>query len=297
MSATNITEVSDQIQKFWSPLLVPELKEAAVLPSLVSADYQGEIKQGGDTVYVSMVQAATGSTSTISADGSHTTIESEKMKTQRVGIVADKIFSASFELDSLIDLQTQLADPSAKQTIREALMKGVELQINKHLYSLVSPSLATPDHSISGVATFDEDAILAHRVLASQAKWPADDRFTLMDPSYYGQFLKVANMTSKDFVGDEAKVGGQIVQKRYGFNVLEDNSDAMGQLSPSSAGSKFALSFHKSFMYLVLQEQATFKISDLHSTKKRGYLITVDVIGGAKLGLQGALKHIVSYNA
>ena len=55
MSATLITDLNEQIQKFWSPLLVPELKEKAILPSLVSSDYEGEIKQGGDTVYVSMM--------------------------------------------------------------------------------------------------------------------------------------------------------------------------------------------------------------------------------------------------
>lgn len=297
MGATNLTDVQNQVQKFWSPLLVPELKEAAVLPSLVSSDYQGEIRQGGDTVYVSMVQAATGSRTTIDSTGKHTVIESEKMKTQRVGIVADQIFSASFELDSLVDLQTQLNDPSAKQTIREALMKGIELQINDYLYSLVSPSTSAPDHSISGVATFDEDAIIAHRILAAQAKWPADERYLLADPTYYANLLKVTNMSSKDFVSDEPKVGGQIIQNRYGFKILEDNSDAMGRLSPTDAGSKFALSFHKSFMYLVIQQMAEFKISDLHSAKKRGYLITCDLIGGAKLGLEGSKKHIVSYNA
>jgi hypothetical protein len=71
----------------------------------------------------------------------------------------------------------------------------------------------------------------------------------------------------------------------------------MHQLSAGSATEDFALAFHPDFMYMVAQMQPTFKLSDLHSNKQRGYLLTVDMVGGAKLGLQGNLKHIVAYNS
>lgn len=297
MSATLVTELSDQIQKFWSPLLVPELKESAILPSLVSTDYDGQISQGGDTVYVSMIQAANGSRKQISSTGEHTVIESEKLKTQRVGIIADQIFSASFELENLVDLQTQLADPAAKQSIRNALMKGVELKINDYLYSLVAPSTSAPDHSVASVSDFNFAALMANRLLASTAKWPDEDRFLLLDPSFMNDFLTDTKNTSSDYVGDAPLIGGKKPYYRSGFWIMEDNSSAMNQLSPSLAAADYSLAFHKSFMYLVMQQQATFKLSDLHANKQRGYLLTVDLIGGAKLGLQGNVKHIVNYNS
>jgi hypothetical protein len=46
----------------------------------------------------------------------------------------------------------------------------------------------------------------------------------------------------------------------------------------------------------VMQTEPTFKISDLHSQKKRGYLISVDLVFGAGLGVEGSVKHIYNTN-
>ena len=297
MSATLVSELSDQVQKFWAPMMVDELKESAILPTLVSKDYDGEIKQGGDTVYVSMVEAADGAIKTIGVD--HQNYSSEKLKTQRIGIVADKIIEASFELDSLIDLQTQLGSPEGKSKIRAALNKGLELQLNKYLYSLVSPSTSAPDHSIASVTDFNATQVLNNRLLASQAKWMAEGGWwLLLDPSYYNDFLSATTLTSGDYVGSDLPIiGGKKPYNRFGFNILEDNSAAMSQLSPTAATSDLGLAFHPDFMYLVHQMQPTVKISDLHANKQRGYLITAELVVGAKLGIQGNVKHIVTYNS
>lgn len=299
MSATIITELNDQIGKIWSPLFVPELKESAVLPSLVSADYQGAITQANDTVYVSMIENATGERLPISSDGSHTVINSEKLATQRVGIVADQVFSASFELDSLIDLQTQLASPDGQSKIRMALMAGIEAQMNAYLYSLVSPSTSSPDHSIASVTDFNFAQLMAVRGLASVAKWSKSQPwYLLLDPSYYNDFLTDQKNVGAEYVGtDLPLIGGQRPISRSGFNIVEDNSAGMAGLGAATGSSDLALAFQKDFMYMVMQKAPTFKLSDLHSNKQRGYLLTVDLVGGAKLGLQGNKKHIVVYNS
>lgn len=299
MSATLVREVEDQIQKFWAPIFVPELKETAILPNLINTTYSSNLSAQGDTVYVSMVEAAEGSRQTIDSSGNHTVIQSEKLKTQRVGIVADQVFSASFELDSLIDIQSQIGNPSGQSAIRNALLKGVELQINKYLYSLVAPSLSAPDHSIASVTDFNFTQLQAVRKLASQAKWAKDKPwYLLLDPSYMTDFLSDTKNTSSDFIGgDLPLIGGQRPFARSGFQILEDNSDGMQGLGAASGTEDLALAFHPDFLYMVAQMQPTFKLSDLHSNKQRGYLLTVDMVGGAKLGLQGNLKHIVVYNS
>lgn len=297
MSATLLAEVNEQVQKFWSSLLVDELKENAILPSLVSSEYEGQISKGGDTVYVSMVQNAVGSRKQINANGDHTTISPEKLVTQRVGIAADQLFEASFEIDDLIDLQSQLGDAAGQSKIRNALMKGLELQINDYLYSLVSPSLSAPDHSIASNTDYNFTAFMADRMRASQAKWPDEDRFLLLDPSYWNDFVTDTKNSSADYVGDAPLIGGKKPLYRSGFWCMEDNSDAMRRLSPTLAAQDFGIAFHKSFMYLVHQTQAVITVDSLRSGKKRGYMITAELIGGAKLGLQGSKKHIVNYNA
>ena len=294
MSATLVNELSDQAQKFWAPMMVDELKETAILPTLVSKAYDGEIKNGGDTVYISMVEAADGSIKTIGVD--HQSYSSEKLKTQRKAVVANKIIEATFELDSLIDLQTQLGSPEGQSKIRAALNKGLELQLNKYLYSLVSPSLAAPDHSIAGVTDFNASQVLANRLLAAQAKW-GEGWWLLLDPSYMNDFLSATTLVSSDYVGSDLPIiGGKKPYSRFGFNIMEDNSVAMSQLSPTAAGADLALAFHPDFMYLVMQTAPTIKISDLHANKQRGYLLSAEIIVGAGLGIEGDKKHIVTYN-
>jgi len=92
-------------------------------------------------------------------------------------------------------------------------------------------------------------------------------------------------LTSKDYVGDEAPVvGGQIVNKRFGFNILEDNSLATDQ----------AVAFHPDAILLAMQKSMTFKLSDMHAQKKFGWVLSADVVFGAKLGIDGSKKCILS---
>jgi hypothetical protein len=124
----------------------------------------------------------------------------------------------------------------------------------------------------------------AVRTLAAKAKWlQKPGWYGLLNPDYYGNLLDAQTLVSKDYVGDEAPVvGGQIANKRYGFNLFEDNS----------RNSAKGLFFHPDFLHLVMQKQPTFKVSDLHANNKFGYLVSVDMIFGAGLGIDGNKKHI-----
>lgn len=282
MAVTDLAAVTNQIQKFWSPLFMPELRKASLLPSLVNKDYQGEIKQGGDTVYVSQIVAPTGQNLTVGTDAD--SFDSEALSTNRISVVANRRAVAAFEIQDLAELQSQL---EAKQSeIRDALIYAVNQQMNKYLMSLAIPSTSSPDHLLGSVSACDAAHVAAVRLLAAQARWSkAKGWYGLLDPSYYSDVLNASTLASKDYVGDETPtVGGQIVNKRFGFNLLEDDSLAVDQ----------ALWFSPDFMHLVTQREPTFKVSDLHAQKKFGYLVSVDVIYGAALGIAGNKKCILS---
>lgn len=293
MSLTLVGDLANQAQKFWSPLLKDELKQDTMLASLVSKEYQGEIKKGGDTVYVTQIDRPTGSIKTIGVD--HDTYTSEKLTTTRISIAANKIVEASIELDNLVDLQTQLGEPSAKQTIRKAMLEACEIKLNSYLYSQVAPSASAPDHIINAVADFNASQAANVRKLAAQARWAKDGGWwLLLDPSYFSDFLSAATLTSSDYVGGDAPVvGGQFATKRFGFNVLEDNSD--GILTLGTSGVDCGLAFHPDFLHLVMGAPE-FKLSDLHANKRRGYLLTCEFLVGSALGIDGDKKHIRIYN-
>jgi len=282
MSQTNVAAVADQVQKFWSPLFMKELRASTLLPSLVNKDYEGSIQKGGDTVYVSQVNAPTGQNRIVGTDAD--TYSTEVLSTSRVAITANRRAVAAFEFEDLVDLQSQLS--KEKSDIRDALVFAVGKQINDYLYSLVAPSTSAPDHLVNSVSAFDAAAVAANRLLAAQAKWEMSKGWWILaDPSYYSDILAASTLVSKDYVGDETPlVGGQLVNKRLGFNILEDNGLAVDQ----------ALIFHPDFMHLVMQQSIQFKISDLHPMGKFGYAISADVIYGAGLGINGNKKHILN---
>ena len=281
MSSTLLSDVSNQVQKFWAPMFMKELRQQLLLGALVNRDYQGEIKNLGDQVYVSQINAPNGELRTAGTDAD--SFNSETLSTTRVAIQANKRAVASFEIEDLVQIQSQIGAQDSE--IRASLMYAVEKQVNEYLKSLVSPSTSAPDHLINSVTDFNASQLSAARILAGQAKWDKSKPwYCLVDPSYNGDLLNAATLTSSDYVGQDMPViGGQMAQKRFGFNILEDNSFSTDR----------ALLFHPDFMHMVMQQEARFKVSDLHALGKFGYKVSVDLVFGAALGIQGASKHIV----
>jgi hypothetical protein len=281
MSSTLLSDVSNQVEKFWAPMFMKELRQSLLLGSLVNKEYSGEIKNLGDTVYVSQINAPTGELRIAGTDAE--SFNSDLLSTTRVGITANRRAVASFEIEDLVQLQSQIGAQDSE--IRSSLMYAVEKQINDYLKTLVAPSASSPDHLISSVTDLNAAQISAVRLLAAQAKWAKEKGwYGLIDPSYYSDILNASTLTSSDYVGADAPVvAGQVANKRFGFNLFEDNS----------LNTDRALFFHPDFMHMVMQQQPRFKISDMHSQGKFMYKLSVDVVFGAGLGVQGANKHIV----
>lgn len=285
MSATTLAQVEYQIQKFWAELFMKELRESTLLPSLVSREYEGSIRQLGDQVTVSQINAPAGQTLTVGVDADQ--FSTSALSTSYVQIKADKRFVAAIEMVDLVDIQSQLGAEGSE--IRQSLLFAMNQQINDYLYSLVAASSSSPDHVISGVTDLNAAQLSALRILAGQAKWPKSKPWYLLaDPVFYGDMCDDTTLSSADFnAGDPVVVAGEIATKRYGFNVFEDNK----------LPADHAVAFYPDFMHFVTQTQPQFKMSDMHAIGKFGYKLSVDLIGGAKLGIDGSKKHIQIYNS
>jgi hypothetical protein len=274
MSVTNLADVTNQMQTKWSKLFVKELRTKKPLPELVTKDYQGEIVDQFSQVKVSMLQKVPGQVRTAGVDAD--VFETNKLVLQQVSVTANKRFVAATEIQDLAELQSQLGDPNMQSSIRDALLEGVAIEWDKFLKSFVAPTNVT-----ASKATLAAADIIAQRVLAGQLLWPTSKPwYALLDPAYNGDLMSATTLISSDYVDDRVVQSGQIA-KRYGFNIMEDNA-------LSARGGLF---FHPDFLISVIQKQATFKISDLHSQKRFGYVISVDLFGGAALNVQGASLH------
>jgi hypothetical protein len=280
-----LADVTNQIQKYWAPTFTKELRASHLLGSLVNREYEGQILKGGDTVYVSQVNAPTGQLLTVGTDAN--SFDSEAVSTSRVTIQANKRAVAAYEFEDLVSLQSQI--DLEKSDVRQSLMWAIQNKINTYLYSLAVPSTSSPDHTIASVTDMNAGQLSATRVLAGQAKWPMDKPwYGLLDPQYYADVMDDTTMGSSDFgAADAPMISGRLALPRFGFMLFEDTS--------LSADNGYF--FYPDFMHLVQQPQVQVKVSDLHSQKKFGYLLSVDLIFGAVLGISGANKHIRVYNS
>lgn len=290
MATTELIDVNEQIKKYWADLFMPELRESNPLLALVDKTYEGEIKKQGDTVYVSQVKKAVGETKVIGAAGDNT-FTPEKLVTARVAISANRRFVASFEFEDLVDLQSQIT--AERSEIRESLVDGMNTQINNYLYSLVAPAAG---QALTGVTALDATVLKNIRVIAGKQKWlKSPGWYGLLSPDYYGDLMDGTTLTSTDHVNEQPMVGGEIVTRRYGFNIIEDNSDGLASVSPTP-GNPSAIFFHPAYCHMVTQMQARFKVSDLHPNEKFGFVISVDTIGGAAIGIEGDKMHVSVVN-
>lgn len=273
-----ISEVTDQIQKFWGPIVYDKLQTHTHLAGLVSKDYTGEIKAKGDTVQVTQIQKATGQTKTIGTDAD--TFESEKLNKRKIDIKIAKRFVVGYEFDDLVEIfsQIQMSDSPIRQSMETAIRE----QIDAYLKTFIAPSASSPDHITNGVADFNQAAIIAVRKLIGAAKWTMDKPwYGLVDSSYYGDILGATTLTSSDYVAEKPVINAQINQPRFGINFLEDNSKTVDT----------GLIFHPDFLHYV-SRPPKFQISDLHPLGRFGYKMSLDVLGGAASGFDSDLLHI-----
>jgi len=286
---TELAAVNAQIQKFWSPSIRSELKENTLLPSLVSKEYQGSIQKGGDEVKISTIRRPTAVRKTIGVAG-YNDYQTDALQTAQVTVKADTIIQAGYEIEHLIDLQSQIHDPNSQ--MRKGLFEAIEIELNNYLYGV----MAAPTSATAAVTAFDASQLGAAKIYASQKKWAAKNKYLLLDPVFHQDLMNVTSLTSKDFVPDSPIVGGQIATQRFGFNILEDNSAGMSQLSATSATSQLGLAFDPDAIHFVMQQGMDIKVSDLHSNKKRGFIITADIIVGSALSYEGLTQHMSFYN-
>jgi hypothetical protein len=280
MAVTTTTTVADQIQDIWSPIFMNELREEFLLPSLVSKKYEGEIRKKNDTVKISQINKPTSTLRTVGTDAD--SFETNVLSTSTVSLVANKRAVSAIEFEDLVEIQS-LIDPSSDPEVRRALMADVGNQINDYLYSIMIPSSSSPDHIKGSQATLTNALMAEMRQAASTANWPKSvPWYFLMGEEYMTDFLSDGDLSSTTYgFDDKMRASGVISQQRYGFECFEDNSVALDTS---------AMAFIPEAVIYAAQTEPTFTISSLHSQKKFGYILSVDLIFGATLSIDGDKK-------
>lgn len=276
-----VNGTADQILKLiptvWSPLMYQELRNRIAYLNLFSREYEGEIKEKGNTVKVNQIIAPTGEILT----DDKAQFNPEEMQVSQFEITADRRAVASFEITDLAKLQSLEFQMEMQNSLLYAIQKQMEVDIQ----SIMVPSAAAPDHALAALigASFDVADVIGLRTLLSIAKVPFDENMYLaLSPTFYGSLMQKNQVVSADFGSVNDLMAGE-VRKLGGFKVFEHNLEE---------GSK-ARAFHTSAVQVVTQTQVNIKISDLHAQKKFGYLVSADIVYGRKLADAKRLAEVV----
>ena len=280
MSTTGINDLQDQIRKSWSEIFMDELHESYILQNLVSKEYEGEIEKGGDEVTITQFDTPQSDLRTIGTNAD--TFDPNKLTTQKMTLKADKRAVSSHKFSDITEIQT-IVDPANNPKVRQGMMRDIGRQINTYLYSLLVASASNPDHQINGQATMTEALLAAMRTKTSEAYWPVEERkYCLAGPQYYSDLLADDGLQSSDYgAADAARIAGRMSTQRYGFTIFEDNSRALSTSLDS---------FTSDAILYAAQTVPQIKISDLHSNEQFGFVMSIDLIFGAKQSIDGGKK-------
>lgn len=263
MSLTNLAATADEVQKVWAPITTTQLVATNPVLGVVNRGYEGAIRGKNDSVYVNMINPLTGETRTAGTDAD--IFDTEKLKTTKTTIKADKLFNVAVEVESLVELQSMI--DTGNMELRSAMTQALNDQINKYIYGFVKSASDT-----TSVTAFTKTQLQLARVLAGSKKWPKDNQwFGMFDPSYWSDVNVDTVLANMDYVTDGPLSATYQMRKLLDFNCVEDNSLATDQ----------AIFFHKNWLYFVMQTSVEFKLSDLHSNKRNGYLLSAQIVGGA----------------
>lgn len=266
MGVNGVTELSNMIPEIWSPRIYAELRNSIAFANYFSREYEGEIRNVGDTVKVQQIVAPTAE---ILTDDKQQFASSD-MQINQISIVANKRASAAFEFTDLSQLQSLDFQAEAQNALVYAIRKKME----QDLISALVPSASNPDHQIGPAAASALAAVdlASMRTLLSAALVPVENRALFLAPSYYGDLMTSTQIMSRDFTAGNSSQAG-VIDSFMGFRIMEHN------LLDADVG--FAC--HPSALLLVMQQDIRVKVSDLHSQKKYGYLISADMVYGYTL--------------
>lgn len=268
MNVSGKVELDNLIPEIWAADFYDELRNQLMFGSIFSREYEGEIRQKGDTVKVNQIVAPEGEVLTDDKQQ----FNSETMIVNQFSVVADSRAVASFEFTDLAQLQSQAFENDA----REALVYAVQKQIEQKIIAALIPSASAPDHDIAPVSAGDLDAsdVAGLRTLMSIQKVPKTNRHLLCDPNYFGDLLQKTNFISSDFIPAGSPVSSaELNSPLYGFRVGEHD------LLPADV----AYAVHASALQMVMQQSMRLKISDLHAQKKFGFVMSADLVFGLSL--------------
>jgi len=209
--------VTTFIPEIWAARLLEHLDKAHVYAALMNRDYEGEIRNAGDTVHINTI----GDITVDDYDGTDITYEALSTSSQDLKIDQAKYFA--FGVD---DIEKAQALPG----LVEAATQRAAYAINDEADAYLAGLLATGGTDITGgsaLAVTEANiykALVQMKVALDKANVPMDGRWVVIDPTAHGLLLQDKRFVSFGTdINNERLVNGR-VGRAVGMDIYVSNN-------------------------------------------------------------------------
>jgi len=271
------------IPEIWSATMLTSLKKNLVYaqPGVVNRDYEGEIRNQGDTVRIRSISRPTIATYT---KGS-TSITPEQLTDAQRSLVIDQAKYFAFEVDDIDAAQGPGGE--LENALVEAVygLRDTADQLVAALYSGADSANAIGTVAVTSAA-LAYTQIRKLSVKLDEANVPQEGRWCVVPPWYYGLLLEDDRFVRQDASGTTDGLRNGQVGTVLGFNVLKSNNAPLvtGDDYAVMAGHPSAISFAEQIMKV-----ETYRPDDSFSDAVKGLHVY-----GAKLVRSSAIATVVA---
>ena len=226
------------VPQLWSGALLAHLDKSHVVANLVNRNYEGDIKQYGDTVKISQVGDITISDYTENSDIN----DPEELSVEQKVLTIDKQKYFNFQIDDvdMAQTRTSLMD-GAMQRTAYALADETEKVILKAMDTDAATKLV-PAAALDETNIYKE--IIKMKVALDKKNVPTAGRWLLVSADTHALLLQDQRFVGTGGTMAEANLQNGFVGKILGFEVyLSNNLEALTNGNGAIAGNRMAVTF------------------------------------------------------
>lgn len=235
------------IPQVWASRLLRNLKPAYVYADLCNRDYEGDIRQAGDTVKINSIGAVT-----VFDYAKNTDMPPPETLTdaQRL-LVIDQAKAFNFQIDDVDAAQQQpKVMDEAMWEAAQALAQAADVFIASKYVDADAGNLIGSDAAPISITTPDAayDQLVALRVALNAANVPQDGRFAVIPPWYEGLLLRDQRFVGYGTDPNRATLENGAIGRAAGFDIrVSTNVPAVAVTGGTAykviAGSRIAWTF------------------------------------------------------
>ena len=263
-TAGNLTVIVPQI---WSANWYASLLAELPFNSIVSRDWEGEIRNLGDRVKISQFPEfsdATELAETAANDADAITVTQQ-----------DLIINKRLVKDFIVTDKASLQSLPAMDQLQNLAIFSILKKVQKIIIADTIPSASAPDHQIaytSGVVLDLAKIVEAKKLLDAQ-NVPLENRHAVLGTNQANDIFAITGFTSSDFVtGANLLTTGQVGNPLLGFQ--PHMTTEVGNVS---------YFFHRSYFTMAAQKDISVKVFDLGVQGIRAARVNIDILAGFKM--------------